>query len=59
MGKSEKLLSLSELSKLKKNSEIQTSRGMDSLCLEDEWTRSVWEEPRSVVTIGYGKEHEI
>jgi hypothetical protein len=27
------------------------------LCMEDERMRSIWEEPRSVVTIGYEKEH--
>jgi hypothetical protein len=42
-------LSLSELTKLRKDSEIQVSKGK-ILCLEDERTRSVREDPRSVVT---------
>ena len=56
--KSAILLSLLELTKLRKNNEIEVSKGKVFICLEDEWKRSVWEEPRYVMTIGYGKEHE-
>jgi len=50
--KSAKLLSLSELTNLKKNSEIEVSKGKVFLCLDDEWTRSVREEPKSFMIVG-------
>jgi hypothetical protein len=34
---------------------IFKSRKGGSFCLEDEQTRSLWEEPRFVMTVGFGE----
>jgi hypothetical protein len=55
--KSEKILRISELTKLRKNNEVEVSKKGRVPCLEDKQMKSVRKKPRSVVTVGYGKEH--
>jgi hypothetical protein len=47
-------LSLSKMAKLRKDNEIKSRKGR-SFHLEDEWTRSVREDPRFVMTVGFGE----
>jgi hypothetical protein len=53
--KSANILSLSKLTKFRKNNEAEVSKGKFP-CLEDERTKSIRKKPQSIVTVGYGKE---